>query len=208
MPQPPTLTPSPDQFQPKRGRPANQEPSFDGALVRISGRNFSSGQLTVQFGDVNAEIVSRAPSRIEARVPEMAPGLCAITVTTGAGSVTSTDKFDVFRYPVLHDVDPFGFSRDPSEEHLIIAFIGDDFVLEEDDTVRVSCSLSPRFDPEVQVESHFVPLELISLERTVITALVPAIEDFNRFISGTGRFSIVFPDGAFLESEEFFIEGL
>jgi hypothetical protein len=208
MSQPPTLTPSPNQFQPKRGRPANQEPSFEGALVRISGRNFSSGQLTVQFGDVNAAIVSRAPSKIEARVPEMAPGPCTITVKTGAGSVTSTDKFDVFRYPVLRDIDPFGFSRDPSEEHLIIAFIGDDFVLDEDDQVQVSCSLTPRPDPEVQVESHLVPLVMISAERTVITALVPAIKDFDRFIAGTGRFSIVFPDGAFLESEKFRIKGL
>jgi hypothetical protein len=80
----PSFAPSPNQFDPKRGRA--------GMTVQLRGNNFAE-PVSVRFGPVAATIVSATASQITTTVPDMSAGSVKIAVQTRNGSTTSTDDF-------------------------------------------------------------------------------------------------------------------
>jgi hypothetical protein len=64
-------------------------------LVKLGGRNFNLGAVSVRFGGTLATITSISATQLSVRVPAMAPGVVRITVQTEGGSVTSTGTFQV-----------------------------------------------------------------------------------------------------------------
>lgn len=79
----------PNQFNPKVGPNSVQ-------MVTLNGANFNVAGLVVRFGAVVVtNITSIGPTQIVCQVPAMAPGVVNITVTTNAGTVVSTDTFNV-----------------------------------------------------------------------------------------------------------------
>ena len=129
-------------------------------------------------------------------------------VTTGAGSTTAAQTFLVLDFPVIDDLDPFGFSRDPSGENLVIIAMGRNFVFDDARKVGALCRLTPRFDPEVQHQSELVVLAVGPVSPTSIELTVPSIAGFDRFVRGTGVIVLQFLDGLEVESESWDIEGL
>jgi hypothetical protein len=139
----------------------------------------------------------------------MDPGATTISVTTPDGSTTSDDHFSVSPPPVISELDPFGFSRDPSGRDITIDIRGSGFILQDGDVVRVVCRLEPRFNPNMQVEPSFVDLMVVSSTPTTILVSVPSIPDFDaRFVGGHGSVSVNCSDGSVAESDRWPIEGL
>jgi hypothetical protein len=66
-----------------------------GASVVLSGVNFDVEPVKVEFGTVPATVISFTNQEIRTRVPAGAPSRCTIKVTTGVGSVISTQEFTV-----------------------------------------------------------------------------------------------------------------
>jgi IPT/TIG domain len=84
---PPAFAASPNQFSPKVGGV--------GQTVTLSGSNFNLAPVSVQFGNVAANVVSSTATQIVTQVPVGATGVLKIRVTTAAGSVVSDDNFTV-----------------------------------------------------------------------------------------------------------------
>jgi hypothetical protein len=208
MPNAPVLVSPTKQFSPRQGRPPNEDARFAGTTIAIPGRHFNVNPLSVKFGDIQAEVIGRSPSRLDVKVPDMPPGITKITVATAGGSVTSADDFEVLPFPVIFDLDPVGFSRDPSNEGLQIAINGEGFVSLDEREPVVLCVLLPRFDPEHDTASSAFQMPILSITPTQIVVAVPEIPDFDQFVQGTGRIRIGFSDGAEIESAEWLIEGL
>lgn len=82
---PPAFAAAPNEFSPKAGAP--------GANITLFGANFNVAPVSVRFGATVAPVVSSAPSQIVTQVPAGVTGATKITVSTGGGSVTSTDDF-------------------------------------------------------------------------------------------------------------------
>jgi hypothetical protein len=200
--------PSLREFAPKRGYAPNDDLGFAGSVVRLTGANLNVGQSTVQFGGAEAQVLSRSRSRIDVRVPSVAPGPCSIRVTTGAGSTIAAETFLVLDFPVIDELDPFGFSRDPSGENLVIIATGRNFVFDDARKTIAFCRLTPRFDPEVQHASELVVLAVGPVSPTSIELTVPPIDEFDRFVRGTGVIVLEFLHGLEVESESWTIEGL
>ena len=80
-----------------------------GAYVLITGTNLT-GATNITFGDRSAEFQVDSSTRITAKVPVNTPTHCKITVTTPAGSVSSTADFEVLHpiipQPKITDFDP------------------------------------------------------------------------------------------------------
>ncbi len=202
------LSPSIEEVAPKRGLAPNDDLRISGSVVRFVGRNFNVGQLVVHFGDAQAEVLSRSPSRIDARVPALEPGLCALAVTTDGGTTTAADAFEVLDPPGIESLDPFGFSRDPSGENVTITVAGHGLDLGVGQVPAVVCRLSEPFDPEVQHADESVVLQVLSASPTSIVVGIPPIDRFDRFVGGTGAIVLTFTNGPDLESETWTIEGL
>lgn len=128
----PTLADPPNQFQPVRGRAAGEQP---GREVTLFGTHLNEGSVSVRFGTVEAPIVSKSPTRIVTTVPEMAPGIVKVTITTGGGSVISRDNFVVLPVPVIESIDPD--NGRPGDKFSVL---GTDFLIDPGDTVAVIMS--------------------------------------------------------------------
>lgn len=80
-----------------------------GTEVKLFGRNFDLGRLSVRFGDKPAALVGDpTPTEVTVVVPEgLALGNVHITVTTRVGSVVSREPFTVLPpAPVIDDIKP------------------------------------------------------------------------------------------------------
>jgi hypothetical protein len=208
MTSPPRFVASPNQCAPTRGYATNEEPRFPGAIVKLSGF-FGSGALLVQVSDVAATVVARSPSRIDVQIPVLAPGAYLFTVTTPGGSAVSNDMFQVVEFPVLLGLEPFGFSRDPSHEGIVITAFGQHLRMSSDEPKpRATCVVSPGFNPDVQVISTSVAMEVVGFDESAVHLLVPPIPDFDRFIGGSGFITLEFASGVILETENWEIKGL
>ena len=205
----PSFMPPPHEFSPTRSRCSNVDTGFVGAAIRLSGRNFNVGEVAVRLGDVDAPVLSRSPSSIEVTVPNIEPGCYALTVITGGGTVISHECFEVVGYPVIQELDPFGFNRSPEGgASETLAILGQRLLLEDTEVPSVTCCLTPRFDPSAEQAPAFITLEILSKSPSCIMVEIPPIPDFSRYVGGTGHITLSFPDGSSVESDSWEIDGL
>lgn len=194
----PRLGPSP-QFAPVRGVALAELESGElvGSDVVLFGRHLD-GAVSAVFGEVPADSIAVVSGGLRLGVPALDPGTVPITVTTGAGSVTTADLFTVSPLPEITDFHPFTFGDhgdSPAGRDFTIE--GARFVIAPDDRVSAVAVLGRdrRHEaPPVVLESS-VSLEILSFSATQIAVRAGPAPDFFGFIGGTVTIRVVRSDG-------------
>jgi Family of unknown function (DUF6519)/IPT/TIG domain len=116
----PTFNASPNQFNPKFGAP--------GTVITLLGNALNLPPVSVQFG-ANAATIFGTPSSnlLQVTVPTVAAQTVAITVTTGGGTATSVDTFQILAPAPTFAASPNQFNPKLGAPGVSVTLFGNNF---------------------------------------------------------------------------------